>query len=445
VRALYTDHLVKTGQLTTRESEAVVSDFRAQLDRAFEETGALDPAEPPEPTPPPVAPPTAERRTAVEGEELVRVVRAVTSWPPGFHIHPKLERILGAQRAAFERGEVDWTLAEACAFGTLALEGTPVRVAGQDTRRGTFSQRHGVLVDQVDESEHFPLGSIAPDQAPFRLYDTVLSEYAALGFEYGYSIGDPTALVAWEAQFGDFANGAQIVIDQFVVAAEDKWGQSSGLVLLLPHGLEGQGPEHSSARVERFLTLCAGENLRVVQPTTAAQYFHVLRRQVTSPRRTPLVCFTPKRYLRAPETRSPIRDLVEGRFHEVLDDSTPGLDPATVRRVVVASGKVAHELIARRGERRDVAVVRLEQLSPWPEAALRATLDRYSGARELRWLQEEPENMGAWLHVWSALARLAGDRWTLDVNARRASPSPAPGSTRLHGLEQDALLDAALG
>ena len=264
-------------------------------------------------------------------------------------MHPKLERILKNRRTEFDANKVDWALAESLAFGSLLLEGTPVRVAGQDTRRGTFSQRHAALVDNETESEYTPLAHIPDAQAPFMIYDSVLSEFAALGFEYGYSVADRDALVAWEAQFGDFVNGAQTIIDQFVVAAEDKWGQHSGLVLLLPHGFEGQGPEHSSARLERFLELCAEDNIRVVYPTTAAQYFHVLRRQVHDPERKPLVVLTPKRYLRMPATQSPVDELTHGGFRLVIGDPS---DPAPehVRRLIFCTGKFAHELLAKRDE-----------------------------------------------------------------------------------------------
>ena len=277
----------------------------------------------------------AQVRTAVPVETLERVVGGLATVPEGFTVNPKLERQLLARRAAFDRDEIDWALAESLAFGSIVLEGTSVRLAGQDTRRGTFSQRHGVLVDQQDEREYVPLANLSSDQAAFMLYDTVLSEYAALGFEYGYSVSSD-ALVCWEAQFGDFANGAQIVIDQFVVAANDKWGQRSRLALLLPHGFEGQGPEHSSARIERYLTLCADGNMRVVYPSTAAQYFHVLRRQVIADATVPMVCFTPKRYLRLPPTRSTRADLTEGQFELVLDDRAVPRAPWTRRPSTVS-------------------------------------------------------------------------------------------------------------
>jgi 2-oxoglutarate dehydrogenase E1 component len=338
---------------------------------------------------------------------------------------------------------VDWALAEALAHGSLVLEGTPVRLAGQDTRRGTFSQRHGVLVDTNTEDEYCPLAHVANNQAAFMLYDTVLSEYAALGFEYGYSVADPQAWVGWEAQFGDFMNGAQIIIDQFIVAAEDKWGQSSGLTLLLPHGFEGQGPEHSSARIERFLALCAEDNLRVVYPTTAAQYFHVLRRQSRAAARKPLICFTPKRYLRMPQSRSRVDELTAGAFRETLDDPS-GLDPASVRRVLLCTGKLGHELMLHRDElSAPVAVVRVEQLYPWPEEQIMTILDRYPNAKQVWWVQEEPGNMGAWNFVHGRLHKVLRERVELRHVARATSASPASGSLTVHEREQEQLLAEA--
>ena len=318
--------------------------------------------------------------TAVDLDVLDVVVDGLTRIPEGFTANRKLERQLQARRAEFDRDEIDWALAEALAYGSLVLEGTTVRLAGQDTRRGTFSQRHSVLVDQLDEHEYEPLNHLSDDQAPFMVYDTVLSEYAALGFEYGYSIVSD-ALVCWEAQFGDFANVGQVIIDQFIVAAADKWGQHSSLSLLLPHGFEGQGPEHSSARIERYLTLCAERNLRVVYPSTAAQYFHALRRQAIAVEQIPLVCFTPKRYLRMPQTRSSRNDLTAGAFEFVLDDRAE-LDREAVTRVLVCTGKIGHELMDERdAQHAPVAVLRIEQLYPWPETRLTAALDRYPNAR----------------------------------------------------------------
>jgi 2-oxoglutarate dehydrogenase E1 component len=458
VRTLYTETLVNRGDLTAEECEAASADFKARLDRAFEETHAPhetgleprgttldDPELVVDPRDAPGATDTTPASTAVEHSVLETVVTSVTTWPADFHVHPKLERILQANRTTFDGGEVDWALAEACALGSLMLEGTPVRLAGQDTRRGTFSQRHGTLVDSENESEYVPLAHLAPDQAPYRLYDSVLSEYAALGFEYGYSVADAEAFVAWEAQFGDFMNGAQIIIDQFIVAADDKWGQRSSLTLLLPHGFEGQGPDHSSARLERFLALCAEDNLRVVYPSTAAQYFHVLRRQAHSTRRVPLVCFTPKRYLRMKQTRSPVRELTAGSFRTVLDDSLADGEAQRVQRVLLCTGKIGHELIERRDrDHASAAVVRVEQLFPWPEDEILAALERYPNAKQVWWVQEEPGNMGAWNYAHGKLHKLLRDRADLRHISRHASASPASGSPKVHDREQDELLSAAL-
>jgi len=443
VRKLYTETLVNRGDIDLAEAEAALDDFRARLEAAFEETHQSHPPEPHEKVAGSAAA-ASPPDTSVDRDVLARIVESLTHWPDSFHVHPKLARLLAAHGKAFEGDQVDWSLAEAFAFGSMAMEGTPVRVAGQDTRRGTFSQRHGVLVDFEDESEYAPLAHLSDDQAPFMLYDSVLSEYAALAFEYGYSVADPRAFVAWEAQFGDFMNGGQIVIDQFVVAAEDKWGQRSSLTLLLPHGFEGQGPEHSSARMERFLALCAEGNMRVVYPSTASQYFHVLRRQRRAARRAPLVCFTPKRYLRMPHTRSPVADFTSGAFHLTLDDRSETLDPASVRRVLLCTGKLGHELMDHRDKvGAPVAVVRIEQLYPWPADEIATRLARYPGSAEVWWVQEEPENMGGWNYAHGKLRRLLDDPSRLHHLGRPASASPATGSATVHDLEQAALLDAA--
>ncbi len=448
IRKLYTEQLVNRGDLSLDEAEAVLGNFRSQMDDAFEEVHQIQIEPPAAPAPEltdPVGVPVVSVETGASRETLERVVEGLTTSPEGFHMHPKLERLLAGHRVAFENGVIDWALAEAFALGSMVLEGTPVRLSGQDTRRGTFSQRHGVIVDIENEVEFVPLANLAPDQAPFMLYDSVLSEYAALGFEYGYSVSAPTAFVGWEAQFGDFVNGAQIIVDQFIVAAEDKWGQSSSLTMLLPHGFEGQGPEHSSARLERFLALCADDNLRIVYPTTSAQYFHTLRRQVRAPLRKPLVCFTPKRYLRLAHTRSPVDAFTHGGFESVLDDRSTELDPASVRRVLLCSGKVAHELMDRRDEAgAGVAVVRVEQLYPWPEADILHVLDRYRAAGEVWWAQEEPANMGAWSFVRGKLRRMLANRAEFRHVARAASASPASGSASVHDAEQDRLLNEAL-
>jgi 2-oxoglutarate dehydrogenase E1 component len=439
VRKLYTELLVNRGDFTLEEAERALEDFRARLEDAFDETKTSERPAPVvtravvEASPVPVD-------TAVPRERLERITDALTTFPEGFEPHPKLARQLGGRRAQFDSDRVDWAFAEALAFGSLLLEGTPVRVAGQDTRRGTFSQRHATVVDHRTEHEYTPLAHLGPDAAPFMIYDSVLSEFAAVGFEYGYSVADPDALVCWEAQFGDFANGAQVIIDQFVVAAEDKWGQRSGLVLLLPHGFEGQGPEHSSARLERFLVLAAADNMRVVAPTTAAQYFHVLRRQMHDRSRKPLVVMTPKRYLRVPATVSPVAAFTSGGFVPVLRDPNPPADPD---RIVCCSGKFAFELLARRDALgAPVEIVRIEQLYPWPAADVAAVLQRAPRA-EVVWAQEEPGNMGARYFARRRIEDLAGGR-TVGVTARAPSPSPATGSSTVHDAEQQALLADAV-
>ncbi len=375
--------------------------------------------------------------------------------PEGFTVHPKLVRQFEQRDKLVADGEVDWALGEALALGSLLVEGTNVRLTGQDTRRGTFSHRHAVLVDYATGAEHVPLAQLSGGQ--FTVRDSLLSEYAAVGFEYGYSVVSPDDLVAWEAQFGDFWNGAEIIVDNFLVAAEDKWGQQSGLVLLLPHGYEGQGPEHSSARIERFLTLCARGNIRVAEPTNASQYFHLLRAQVRTPIRRPLVVFTPKSLLRARQARSPIEAFTSGSFREVLDDpiaGSEGFDRAGVTRVVLCTGKVAYDALGRRDEALagagggagavEVAVVRVEQLYPWPKQAIADTLAGYPNATEVVWLQEEPENMGAWNFVHGRLHSLLRDTHSLRHVSRAESASPASGSAALHRLEQDDLLRRAV-
>ncbi|HEY4410180.1 MAG TPA: multifunctional oxoglutarate decarboxylase/oxoglutarate dehydrogenase thiamine pyrophosphate-binding subunit/dihydrolipoyllysine-residue succinyltransferase subunit [Acidimicrobiia bacterium] len=447
IRKLYTESLINRGDITVEEAEAALADFQHRLEGAFAETKASEPPSA-EPLPPPTVDdwarhgrPTVD--TTVPEDRLAAVVEALTSTPEGFEIHPKLLRQIQSRRTSFEAGTVDWALAESLAFGTLLQDGTPIRLSGQDSRRGTFSQRHAVLVDYACEAEHIPLAVLGRGQASFRIYDSLLSEYAALGFDYGYSVAYPDTLVLWEAQFGDFVNGGQIIIDQFIVAAEDKWGQESGLTMLLPHGFEGQGPEHSSARLERFLTLCAEENIRVAYPTTAAQYFHLLRAQAKARPRKPLVVMTPKRYLRMPASRSPVAELTGGRFEPVLLD--PDGPPAdSVRRVVLCAGKFGHELIERRNkENAPVAVIRLEQLYPFPGADLADVLESYPET-ELVWAQEEPENMGAWVFVDDHLRRVLGGDSGIRHVARAESGSPASGSSTIHDKEQDNLLTEAL-
>jgi 2-oxoglutarate dehydrogenase E1 component len=445
VRKLYTEALVKRGDITLEEAEAALADFQARLSTALEETREKAPPKDTRarPAPPPmgVLPHTS---TGVPRSTVEEVYDALTSVPDGFEVHPKLARQFEARDAMFRNdGEVDWALGEALAIGSMLAEGTSVRLAGQDSRRGTFSQRHGVLVDYRTGGEHVPLESLARDGARFWLYDSLLSEFAAMGFEYGYSITNPDALVIWEAQFGDFVNGAQVIVDQFLVAGEDKWGQTSGLTLLLPHGFEGQGPEHSSGRIERFLILAAEDNIQICNPTTAAQYFHLLRRQMHREVRKPLVVFTPKSLLRAKASRSTVGELTEGSFEEVLDD--PGVsDPGAVKRVIFASGKVAVEALAERDARQaPAAVVRVEQLYPWPFEGVGRALDRYPNAKQVVWLQEEPENMGPWTSVKGRLYEVHGDTHVIRRVSRSESGSPATGVKAIHDQEHEELFDRA--
>jgi 2-oxoglutarate decarboxylase len=451
VRKLYTEALVRRGDITLEEAERALEDFSNRLQGALDETRSSAPPRPTVLPPglhhPKPLPPVA---TGVGRPLLDRLAALLTAAPEGFTIHPKLGRQLEVRAQLYSEGQVDWSMAEAMAFGSLLAEGSDVRLSGQDTRRGTFSQRHAVLVDYRTGDEHVPLSDPNVGDGErlgrFYVYDSLLSEYAALGFEYGYSVVNKDALVAWEAQFGDFVNGAQIIIDQFVVAAEDKWGQTSGLVLLLPHGYEGQGPEHSSARLERFLTLAAGGNLEVAVPTTAAQYFHLLRAQVRRDARVPLVVLTPKSLLRARQSRSPVGSLEAGTFQVVIDDETVS-DPQGVERVVLCTGKVAFDALARRdemGRGAQVAVVRVEQLYPWPEDQLADVLARYESARQVCWLQEEPENMGAWTFVHGRLHRLLREDFQLTHASRGEAASPAVGVVAIHQLELDDLLQRAL-
>jgi 2-oxoglutarate dehydrogenase E1 component len=345
-----------------------------------------------------------------------------------------------------EGNQVDWATGEALAIGSLVMGGTPVRFSGEDCRRGTFSQRHAALIDYENEVNWVPLADLPGSQAKFWIYDSLLSEYAAVGYEYGYAHINRDTLVLWEAQFGDFVNGAQIIIDQYIVAAEDKWGQGNGLVLLLPHGFEGQGPEHSSARLERFLQSCAEDNIQVCNATTAAQYFHLLRRQAIREVRKPLVLFTPKSALRIAQTRSTVDELASGSFQEVLDDPTPGLDKNAVQRLVFCSGKVAWDALVERDKRNAAAaVIRIEQLYPFPVDQMLGMLEHYPNARELVWLQEEPENMGPWNFVEARVWRVKERGYDLRHVARVESGSPATGSKTIHDQELADLMDETFG
>jgi 2-oxoglutarate dehydrogenase E1 component len=362
--------------------------------------------------------------------------------PAGFTVHGKLQAMLKKRVEMSREGQIDWGFGELLALGSLLMEGTPVRMAGQDSRRGTFVQRHAVLHDRVNGQEWLPLANLSENQAKFWIYDSLLSEYAAMGFEYGYSVERPDALVLWEAQFGDFANGAQTIIDEFISSAEQKWNQRSSVVLLLPHGYEGQGPDHSSARIERFLQLAAEDNMTIARPSTPASYFHLLRRQAYARPRRPLIVFTPKAMLRLRGATSEVADFTNGRFEPVIDDATV-TDAGAVRRVLLHAGKIHYDLkseIEKRGTT-GMALVRLEQYYPLPEAQLRAALDRYPNA-EVVWVQDEPENQGAWPFL--ALETQKRGMKPMRVVSRSASASPATGSTKRSAQEHADIMDAAL-
>lgn len=441
VRKLYVETLVRRGDITIEEAEQALSDFHGKLQIALDETRSQDPGDVKAARPPKPVGVLPHIPTGVDRSRLEEIFAKLTDYPEGFTIHPKLAKQFDIRAKMYADGDVDWALAETMAYGSLVQEGQPVRLTGEDSRRGTFSHRHAALIDYENGDAWIPLDNLESADAKFWVFDSLLSEYAALGYEYGYSHANREALVVWEAQFGDFINGAQIIIDQYIVAAEDKWNQQNGVVLLLPHGYEGQGPEHSSARIERFLTLAAEDNMQVVNTTTAANFFHLLRRQVLSERHTPLIVFSPKSGLRLKQTRSRIEELTTGSFQEVLDD--PGnLDVNTVRRIVFCSGKVAWDAIAERDKRNEpVAVVRIEQLYPLPTEQMLTILKKYPNARELRWLQEEPENMGAWNFIEHNTWRVKEQGYDLRHVARVASGSPATGSKAIHDQEHAELME----
>ena len=383
-----------------------------------------------------------EVQTGLPADKVTEIGLGLTRYPQDFHIHPKVKKLL-EQRAEMARGEkpFDYGMAEAVAFGSLLTQGTPVRLTGQDSQRGTFNQRHSVLVDIEDEGRYIPLQHLQDGQASFEVYNSMLSEAACLGFEYGYARDYPETLVLWEAQFGDFANGAQIIIDQFIASGEDKWGLLSGVTLLLPHGYEGGGPEHSSARVERFLQLAAHDNMQICQPSTAAQYFHLLRRQVMRPWRKPLVVFTPKSMLRHPDANSALQDFTRQRFLNVLPED----EIKNAKRLLLCTGKIGHQLRMEREKRKidSVGIVFLEQLHPFPTDEMRAALQQHPHA-ELVWVQEEPRNMGALNYVKPYLHEIVGDHPVTSIK-RSASASVATGSAKAHELEEKTLLDLAFG
>jgi 2-oxoglutarate dehydrogenase E1 component len=447
VRALWAQQLERAGAIAPGQADALVKAVTARLQQARAEADDHPHAqEPPPPPPPGLARRTA---TAVAAERLRALNDALMARPEGFTVNPRLERTLERRRTALDTpGGIDWAHAEALAFASLLEEGVPIRVSGQDSERGTFSQRHAVLRDTATGAKHTPLQALPQARATFAIYNSPLSEAGVLGFEFGYSAHAPNVLVLWEAQFGDFANSAQVIIDQFIASARKKWGQTPNLVLLLPHGYEGQGPEHSSARLERFLQLAADDNIRVANCTTAAQYFHLLRRQAlllsSDPR--PLAIMTPKSLLRHPRAGSSLADLAEGRFQRVIDDPTAHEHADDVSRLVLCSGKVYVDLLAAQGagSTPGVAVARVEELYSFPADELREVVAGYPHLREVVWLQEEPQNMGAWTYVAPRLRAQLDSALELHYIGRPPSASPSEGSLALHTLEQARIIQEAL-
>ncbi|WP_394474974.1 2-oxoglutarate dehydrogenase E1 component [Ralstonia mannitolilytica] len=453
-RKLYADKLVTQNTLKPEEPDALVQEYRAAMDAGkhtvdpvlsnFKNKFAVDWM------------PFLNRKwtdaadTAVPMAELKRLAERITTIPEQFKLHPLVENVVN-NRAKMGKGELplDWGMGEHLAFASLVASGYPVRITGQDAGRGTFTHRHAVLHDQNrerwDAGTYVPLQNVSDNQAPFTVIDSVLSEEAVMGFEYGYSTAEPNALVIWEAQFGDFANGAQVVIDQFISSGEVKWGRASGLTLMLPHGYEGQGPEHSSARLERYLQLCADHNMQVVQPTTPAQIFHLLRRQMIRLFRKPLIILTPKSLLRSKDAVSPLSDLAKGHFETVIGDTAEDLNAAKVKRVVACSGKVYYDLVNARKERglTDTAIIRVEQLYPFPHKAFAAELKKYPNLTEVVWCQDEPQNQGAWFFVQHYIMENMTEGQKLGYAGRPASASPAVGYYAKHNEQQKALIDAA--
>ncbi|HTO82844.1 MAG TPA: 2-oxoglutarate dehydrogenase E1 component, partial [Methylomirabilota bacterium] len=453
---IYTQQLVEEGKITQEEADRIVHDFQARLDSELEVSQSFKPnkADWLEGAWSGLAIASGDDRrgdTAVEIAALKEVGKALAGVPQGFNANRKILRLLEAKKEMFESGEgIDWATAEALAFGSLLVEGHPVRLSGQDVGRGTFSQRHAVLIDQETEAPYLPLNNIRPGQAHLEVIDSPLSEAGVLGFEYGFSLAEPRSLVIWEAQFGDFANGAQVIIDQFISSGESKWLRMSGLVMMLPHGYEGQGPEHSSARLERYLQLCADDNMQVVNCTSPWNLFHVLRRQLHRNFRKPLIMMTPKSLLRHKLCVAKLGDMAPGtNFHRVLHEDEPLCGDRDVRRIVLCSGKVYYDLVEERAKRgiKDVCFLRLEQLYPFPSKALSAELVLRPQA-EVVWCQEEPQNMGAWTFVQPEIEKVLADikhkQARLPYVGRPASASPATGLLRRHNREQAQLLDGAL-
>jgi len=448
VRKLYTESLIGRGDITVEEAEQAMRDYQKKLERVFTEVreAKAEPENPPEYVRVPVYPdkPEGPDATATTPEALKKIADAYTTPPKGFTAHPKVLPQMQRRAAAITQGPIDWGTAEIMAFGTLLLDGRPVRLAGQDSRRGTFVQRFAAVIDRVTGTDYTPLQNLDQNQAGFYVYDSLLSEYAALGFEYGYSVARPEALVLWEAQFGDFVNGAQTVIDEYISSGESKWGQHSGVVLLLPHGYEGQGPDHSSARIERFLALCAEDSMTVAQPSTPASYFHLLRRHSLGEEHRPLVVFTPKSMLRNKAAVSQPEEFTRGAFMPVIGDQIA--DPAAIERVVLCSGKITWDLLAERrkaeADKTVTAVVRVEQLYPLPVAEIQAELAKYPNLQEVRWVQDEPANQGPWPFMALNLTPHLGGKPFYRVYRPEMS-DPSVGSHSVHVAEQQTLVKQA--
>ncbi len=451
-RKVYADKLVAQGTLATDGPDGMVKAYRAAMDEGrhtvdpvltnFKSKYATDWS------------PFLGKKwtdscdTAIPVSEWKRLAEKITTLPAGFTAHNLVQKLI-ADRATMGRGEVnvDWGMGEHMAFASLVASGYPVRLSGEDAGRGTFTHRHAVIHDQNrtnwDEGSYIPLQNVAENQAPFTVIDSILSEEAVLGFEYGYAAAEPNTLTIWEAQFGDFVNGAQVVIDQFIASGEVKWGRANGLVMMLPHGYEGQGPEHSSARLERFMQLAADNNMQIVQPTTASQIFHVLRRQMLRMFRKPLVIMTPKSLLRAKDATSPLAEFTKGEFRTVIGEQSADIDAAKVKRVIACSGKVYYDLVKARGDKKDVAIIRVEQLYPFPHKAFAHEIKKYPHATDIVWCQDEPQNQGAWFFVQHYIHENMAEGQKLGYAGRPASASPAVGYAHLHQEQQKALLEQA--
>jgi 2-oxoglutarate dehydrogenase E1 component len=443
VRKIYTEELIGRGDITLEQAEELLSDYQTQLEQVFKATRDAIPTSATRVGASRQAEPEPNVETAVPASELAVVGDAHVHVPDGFTPHKRVQQLLDRRAAMARNGDIDWGFAEILAFGTLVRQGVTVRLSGQDSRRGTFVQRHASIVDSVTGDDYLPVKSLEANGGRFFAHDSLLSEFAVMGFEYGYSVEAPDALVMWEAQFGDFANGAQSIVDEFISSGEAKWGQRSSVTLLLPHSLEGQGPDHSSGRIERYLQLCAEDNMRVALPSTPASYFHLLRRQALSPKKKPLVVFTPKSLLRHRAAVSQVAEFATGTFQPVIADV--GVDAAAVSRVLLCTGKLYYDLIAARAERgiTDTAIVRLEQLYPLPVDEVKAALAAYPVAQDFVWVQEEPANQGAWSFI--ALNLLEGlDGVPLRRVSRPAAAAPAAGVHKVHEAQQAAILDAAL-